>query len=79
MIIIHVDTEFTSNGYTIKLIFGFVPFGKTVQECKDLLQGDLVDGSITEFFDIPLNDGPVGSHRIFLLGLVVIDPDFGCF
>ena len=44
---------------------GFVSLGEAVQESEDVFRGDLVDGSITEFPDIPLDDGPVGSHRIF--------------
>ena len=52
-------------GKTDPLGVGFVAFGEAVQECKDLFRGDLVDGSITEFLDKPLDDGPVGSHRVF--------------
>ncbi len=44
---------------------GFISFGESVQKSEDVFRGDMVDGSITEFFDIPLDDGPVGSHRIF--------------
>ena len=44
---------------------GFVSLGEAVQEVEDVYRGDLVDGAITEFFDIPLDDGLVGSHRIF--------------
>jgi hypothetical protein len=52
-------------GKTDSLGVGFVSFGEAVQEGEDLFRGDLVDGSITEFLDKPLDDGPVGSHRIF--------------
>ena len=52
-------------GKTDSFGVGFVSFGEAVQEGEDLFRGDLVDGSITEFIDIPLDDGPVGSHRIF--------------
>ena len=44
---------------------GFVSLGEAVQEGKDVFRGDMVDRSITEFLDIPLDDGLVGSHRIF--------------
>ncbi len=45
-----------------------------------MVRGDLIDGAITEFFNVLLDDGPVGSRRIFFrMGLVVIDPDFSCF
>jgi hypothetical protein len=50
-------------GITDSLSVGLVAFGEAVQECEDVFRGDLVDGSITEFFDIPLDDGPVVSHR----------------
>ena len=52
-------------GITDSLGVGFVSFGESVQECKDLLWDDWFDGSITEFLDKPLDDGPVGSHRTF--------------
>ncbi len=52
-------------GKTDPLGVGFVSLGEAVQECKDLFRGDLVDGTITEFPDISLDDGPVGSHHIF--------------
>ena len=52
-------------GITDTLCVGFVSFGEAIQECKDLFRGDLVDGAITEFMDKPLDDGPLGSHRIF--------------
>jgi hypothetical protein len=52
-------------GITDSFGVGFVAFGEAVQEGEDVFRGDLVDGSITEFFDIPFDDGPVGSHRIF--------------
>jgi len=43
-----------------------------------LFWSDLVDVTITEFLDKPLDDGPVGSYRVlFRMGFVVIDPDFG--
>ena len=36
--------------------------------------------AITGFFDIVLDDGLVGSDRIFFpMGLVATNPDFGCF
>ena len=38
---------------------------EAVQVGKDVLRGNLVDGTITEFFDIALDDGPVGSDRVF--------------
>jgi hypothetical protein len=38
--------------------------GKAVQEGEDVFRGDLINRTITEFFDIPIDDGPVGSHRI---------------
>ena len=44
---------------------GFVSFGEAVQEGEDVFRGDLVDRTITKFFDIPLDDCPVGSNRIF--------------
>jgi hypothetical protein len=44
---------------------GFVSFGKAVHECEDVFRCNLVDGSITEFFDVTLDDCLVGSHRIF--------------
>ena len=53
---------------------------KRVRLVQGLFPGDLFDGSITELPDIAFNDGPVGSHRIFFpMGLVAIDPNFGCF
>jgi hypothetical protein len=52
-------------GKTDSFGVGFVSLGEAIQECEDVFRGDLVDGSITEFFDIPLDDGPVGSNRIF--------------
>jgi hypothetical protein len=59
---------------------GFVSLGEAIQELKDLLWGDFINGSIAEFLNKLFDDGPVGSHRIFFrMGLVVIDPDFGCF
>ena len=67
-------------GITDSLGVGFVSLGEAVQKGEDVFRGDLLDGSIIEFFDIPLDDGPVGSHRIFFWdALVVIDQDFGCF
>jgi len=44
---------------------GFVSLGEAIQTCKDLFRGYLVDWSITEFPDISIDDGPVGSRRIF--------------
>jgi hypothetical protein len=38
-----------------------VAVGKAVQESENVFNCDLVDGSITEFFDIPLNDGPISD------------------
>ena len=38
--------------------------GEAVQEGEDVFRGDLINRTITEFFDIPIDDGPVGSHRI---------------
>jgi hypothetical protein len=52
-------------GITDSLGVGFVAFGESVQELKDLLWGDLFNGSIAKFMDKPFDDGPVGSHRIF--------------
>jgi hypothetical protein len=52
-------------GITDALGVGFVAFGETVQECKDLLWGDLFDGSIAKFMDKPFYDGPVGSNCVF--------------
>jgi hypothetical protein len=67
-------------GITDTLGVGFVSLGESVQEGKDLFRGDLIDGAIAEFMDKPFDDGPVGSHRIFFrMGLVLINPDFGCF
>ena len=37
-------------------------------------------GTITEFLNEPVDDGVVGSYgNFFKIGLLVIDPDFGCF
>jgi hypothetical protein len=44
---------------------GFVSLGEAIQECEDVFRCDLVDGTITKLFDIPLDDGLVGSHRFF--------------
>ena len=44
---------------------GFVSLGEAVQEGKDVFRGDMFDRSITKFTDVPLDDGLVGSHRIF--------------
>jgi hypothetical protein len=52
-------------GKTDSFGVGFVSLGEAVQECKDLFRGDLLNGTITEFLDKPLDDGPVSSHRIF--------------
>ncbi len=52
-------------GKTDSLGVGFVAFGEAVQESEDVFRGNLVDGSITEFFDVALDDSPVGSDRIF--------------
>ena len=52
-------------GKTDPLGVGFVSFGEAVQKGEDVFRGDLVDGAITEFFDIPFDDCLVGSHRIF--------------
>mgnify|MGYP001822786119 CR=1 FL=1 len=42
-----------------------VAVGEAVQEGEDVFRGDLIDGTITKFPDVPLDDGPVGSYRIF--------------
>ncbi len=52
-------------GITDSLGVGFVSFGEAVQEGEDVFWRDLVDRSITKFTDVPLDDGLVGSHRIF--------------
>jgi hypothetical protein len=52
-------------GKTDSLGIGFVAFGESVQELKDLLWRDFFDGSIAEFIDKPFDDCPVGSHLIF--------------
>jgi hypothetical protein len=52
-------------GKTNSFGVGFVAFGESVQEGEDVFWRDLVDGSITKFLDVPFDDGPVGSHRIF--------------
>ncbi len=44
----------------------FVSFGEAVQKCEDVFRGDLINVTITEFPDIPLDDGPVRSHWIAL-------------
>ena len=44
----------------------FVSFGEAVPKCEDVFRGDLINGTITEFPDIPLDVGPVGSHWIAL-------------
>jgi hypothetical protein len=52
-------------GKTDSFGVGFVSLGEAVQEGEDVFWRDLVDRSITEFPDVPLDDGLVGSHRIF--------------
>ena len=52
-------------GKTDPLGVGFVAFGEAVQEGEDVFRGDLIDRTITELTDESLDDGPVGSHRIF--------------
>ena len=52
-------------GITDSFGVGFVSLGEAIQEGEDVFWRDLVDGSITEFSDIPLDDCLVGSHRIF--------------
>jgi hypothetical protein len=52
-------------GKTDPLSVGFVSFGEAVQEGEDVFRDDLVDRTITKFFDIPLDDYPVGSNRFF--------------
>jgi hypothetical protein len=47
---------------------------RRVQVGQDLLRGDLLYGSITEFMDKPSDNSPVSSHRVFLgMCLVAID------
>jgi hypothetical protein len=52
-------------GITDSFGVGFVSLGEAVQEGEDVFWRGLVDRSITKFFDIPFDDGLVGSHRIF--------------
>jgi hypothetical protein len=52
-------------GITDSFGVGFVSLGEAVQEGEDVFWRDLVDRSITKFPDVPLDDGLVGSHRIF--------------
>jgi hypothetical protein len=46
-------------------LIGFISFGEAVQEGEDVFRGDLIDGTITEFFNEPLDNGLIGSDRIF--------------
>ena len=58
-------------GKSDSLGVGFVSLCEAVQEGEDVFRGDLVNRTITEFPDIPLDDGPVGSHRIFFFEWVL--------
>ena len=60
-----LDSYKNSSEATGSIIIGFIPFGEAVQEGEDVFRGDLIDGTITEFFNEPLNNGLIGSDRIF--------------
>lgn len=44
------------------LVERVVSFGKVVQKYEGVFRADLINGTITEYPDIPLDVGPVGSH-----------------
>jgi len=50
---------------TDSLGVGFVSFGETVQEGKDLFRGDLVGGAITKFLDKPFDDSLISPYCVF--------------